>query len=208
MTGSVLLMAALATGLAVLGEGRPAFQGVDDRWMGLMNGSRSDAVTGVAHVLDTLGGPLGMILPLVVTGCLCVYGRWRSAVFVFTASIVSNVVVVLPLKQLVDRPRPPQPWVLVNDGSFPSGQVFTVTTLVMAVGVVLFPPLARRCWWIFAAALVAAMMWSRTWLHAQWLTDTVAGAAAGAGCVLVLWRAFAHLLAEEAARAASGRLWD
>lgn len=208
VTGAVLLIAALAIGFAVLGEERPVFQGLDDRWMSWMRGSPRGAATGLAHALDALGGPLGMILPLALTGCLCVYGRWRSAIFVFSAAVVANIVVVAPLKVLVDRPRPPRPWVLVNDGSFPSGQVFMVTALVVAAGVVLFPPVVRRCWWLFSTLLVGAMMWSRTWLHAQWLSDTVAGAAAGAGVVLLLWSAFGRLLAEEARRVASGRLWS
>ncbi|MBT2422477.1 phosphatase PAP2 family protein [Streptomyces sp. ISL-22] len=208
VVGSVLLVAVVMTGLALLGEGRPVFQGIDDRWMRSMQGSPDGVAARFARALDMLGGPLGVILPIALTGCLGIYGRWRSAVFVFTAGVVSNIVLVLPLKQLVDRPRPPWPWVLVSEGSFPSGQVFTVTTLVLTAGVVLFPPRARRWWWLFGAILVAATMWSRTWLHAQWLSDTVAGAAAGVGAVLLLWSAFAPLLKEEAARVASGRLWD
>ncbi|WP_051338233.1 phosphatase PAP2 family protein [Streptomyces flavidovirens] len=204
----MLLISVLAMGLGTLGEGRAVFQGLDDQWMNLMSESSSDAGTGLARALDRLGGPLGMIVPLILAGCLTVYGRWRSSVFVLAACVMGNIVVVLPLKWLVDRPRPPQPWVLVNDGSFPSGQVFTVTTLVLTAGVVLLPTVARRCWWALAVALVIAMMWSRTWLHAQWLSDTVAGAAAGVGVVLLLWSAFARLLREEAVRAASGRLLD
>ncbi|MEU9700585.1 phosphatase PAP2 family protein [Streptomyces sp. NPDC047981] len=206
--GSVLMAAALAVGLAALGEEPPVFQGVDDRWMSAMRGSPEDAVTGLARALDVLGGPLGVVVPLVLAGCLAVYGRWRSGAFVFAACVVANIVVVLPVKQLVDRPRPPEPWVLVGGGSFPSGQVFTVTTLVLTAGVVLFPSAARRWWWLFAAVLVAATMWSRTWMHTQWLSDTVAGAAMGVGVVLLLWAAFARLLEEEATRAASGRLWE
>ncbi|GGT12878.1 phosphatase PAP2 family protein [Streptomyces purpureus] len=208
LAGSLLVVAALAAGIATLGEGASAFQGIDDLWMSSMRGTPDDAVTGVAHALDVLGGPLGMVVPLVLTGCLAVYGRWRSGAFVFAACVLANIVVVLPVKQLIDRPRPPEPWVLVGGGSFPSGQVFTVTTLVMVAGVVLFPPAVRRWWWPFATVLVAATVWSRTWLHTQWLSDAVAGAAMGAGVVLLLWSAFARLLGEEACRAASGRLWD
>ncbi|MEU3691441.1 phosphatase PAP2 family protein [Streptomyces narbonensis] len=206
--GSSLMAAALVGGLATLGEGPPVFQGVDDLWMSAMRGSPDDAVTGLARALDILGGPLGMVVPLVLTGCLAVYGRWRSGAFVFVACVVANVVVVLPVKQFIDRPRPLEPWILVGGGSFPSGQVFTVTTLAMTAGVVLFPPAARRWWWLFAAVLVGATMWSRTWMHAQWPSDAAAGAAMGAGVVLLLWSAFARLLEEEAARAASDRLWD
>lgn len=208
ITGAVLVTAVLATGLALLGGGPPAFQGLDDRWMRAMQGVSGGAATHFARIFDLLGGPLEMILPLALAGCLGIYGRWRSGLFVFTAGVVSNLVVVLPLKQLVDRPRPPHPLVLVSGGSFPSGQVFTVTTLLLAAGVVLLPRRAWRWWGVVAAALIAATMWSRTWLQAQWLSDTVAGAAAGVGVVLLLWTAFARLLEEEARRAAADRLWD
>lgn len=173
-----------------------------------MQGASDGAAAHVAHAFDLLGGPLGVILPLTLTGCLGVYGRWRSGLFVFTAGVAANIVVVLPLKQFVDRPRPPYPLVLVSGGSFPSGQVFSMTTLLLAAGVVLFPRRARRWWWCLAAAVIAVTMWSRTWLQAQWLSDTFAGAAAGTGVVLLLWSAFARLLGEEARRAGADRLWD
>ncbi|MFE5619221.1 phosphatase PAP2 family protein [Streptomyces sp. NPDC056470] len=205
--GVALLAASLLFGLLLLTGDRPFTQGLDDRWAAAMNGSRADTATGFATVLDRLGGPIGVVLPLIVCACLCVYGRWRSALFVCAAAVVSSVVVVLPLKHLVDRPRPPHPWVLVNDGSFPSGQVFSAVTLMVAAAIVLLPPRARRWWWLVGAAYVVAMMWSRTWLHAQWLSDTLVGAVAGAGTCLLLWRAFAPLLRTEAERTASNSLW-
>ncbi|MCX4524245.1 MULTISPECIES: phosphatase PAP2 family protein [unclassified Streptomyces] len=206
-SGVGLLVAALLIGLLLRIVDRPFFQGFDDRWAASMDGSPADAATGFATVLDRLGGPLGLVLPLMLIGCLCVYGRWRSALYVFVAAVLTSMFVVMPLKQLVDRPRPPHTWVLVNDGSYPSGQVFSAVTLMVVAAVVLFPPRARRWWWLFAAVYVGAMMWSRTWLHAQWFTDTLAGALAGAGAGLVLWRAFAPLLETEAERVASNSLW-
>ncbi|MFF4420807.1 phosphatase PAP2 family protein [Streptomyces sp. NPDC001549] len=211
--GIALLVLALLAGLLLRLDRRPFFQGLDDRWAASVNDSAaggsggSDGLGGFTTVLDRLGGPLGMVLPLLVIGCLCVYGRWRSGLFVFTVTVVANLVVLLPLKQLADRPRPPHPLVLVNDGSYPSGQVFSAVTLVVAVAVVVFPPRARRWWWAFGASYVLAMMGSRTWLHAQWLSDTAAGALVGAGTCLVLWRAFAPLLETESERMASNSLW-
>ncbi|MER5733633.1 phosphatase PAP2 family protein [Streptomyces sp. NPDC002138] len=205
--GSALLLAPLLTGLLLRVDQRPFFQGIDDVWAGSANGSSAGAATAFALALDRLGGPLGLILPLMLTGCLCVYGRWRSALFVLATAIVADIVVVLPLKAVADRPRPPHPWVLVNDGSYPSGQVFSTVALVIAVAVVAMPPTARRWWWLFGGGYTAAMMWSRTWLHAQWLTDTFGGALAGAGACLLLWRVFARLLETEAERAAANTLW-
>ncbi|MGW6710199.1 phosphatase PAP2 family protein [Streptomyces sp. NPDC054956] len=205
--GAALTLLSLLTGLLLRVDERPFFQDLDDAWAASLNGSPADAASGFAIVLDRLGGPLGTVLPLMLIGCLCMYGRWRSGLFVFSTAIVANVFVVLPLKQLADRPRPPHTWVLVNDGSYPSGQVFTAVALVIAAAVTLFPPSGRRWWWLFGAAYTGAMMWSRTWQHAQWLTDTFAGALAAAGACLLLWRAFAPLLKTEAERMAANTLW-
>lgn len=205
--GTVLLLVPLLVALLLRAVERPFFQGLDDGWAAAVNSSSADGDGGFALVLDRLGGPLGLVLPLALIGVLCVYGRWRSALFVLAAAVAANLFVVLPLKQLADRPRPPHPWVLVNEGSYPSGQVFSAVTLVIVAGLVVFPPRARRWWWPVGAGYVLAMMGSRTWLHAQWLSDTFAGALLGAGSCLVLWRVFAPLLREEADRMAADSLW-
>lgn len=198
----LLLVSFLAAVLLRLG-GRPFFQGLDDHWAASVRGPAE----GFVLVLDRLGGPIGLVLPLGLIGGLCVYGRWRSGLFAFTVAVGANLLAVLPLKALADRPRPPYPAVLVNDGSYPSGQVFSAVALVFVVAVLAFPPRARRWWWPVGGAYVLAMMASRVWLHAQWLTDTFAGLVLGLGVCLVLWRAFAPMLEEEARRMASGTLW-
>ncbi|MFD4245926.1 phosphatase PAP2 family protein [Streptomyces sp. NPDC058525] len=205
--GIALLLLPLLVALLLRAVERPFFQGLDDWWEASVNNSSAAGDGGFALVLDRLGGPLGMILPLLLIGVLCVYGRWRSSLFVLAAAVAANVVVLLPLKRLADRPRPPHPWVLVNEGSYPSGQVFSAVTLVIVAGLVVFPPRARRWWWPVGATYVLAMMGSRTWLHAQWLSDTFAGALLGAGACLVLWRVFAPLLRTEAERMAADSLW-
>ncbi|WP_330309936.1 MULTISPECIES: phosphatase PAP2 family protein [unclassified Streptomyces] len=205
--GSILLLTTFVMGLLLRGGQRPFFQGADERLTAGMAGSTRGSTMELALFLDRVGGPMGVVIPLAVTGCLGVYGRWRSALFFFATSVLANLVVVLPLKAFVGRARPPHPWVLVSDGSFPSGQVFMMTTLLVAVGVVFLRPRTRLWGWIAFGLLVALMMWSRVWLHAQWLSDALAGAMAGAGAGLVLWRAFAALLRCEAERLAADRLW-
>jgi undecaprenyl-diphosphatase len=97
----------------------------------------------------------------------------------------------------VDRPRPAHPLVRVDHGSFPSGHSAGISLLVVVVGALLVPAARRRQWWIAGTVLTVAMMWSRTWLHAHWLSDTLAGAVAGAGAALVLWWLCTPLLARE-----------
>ncbi|MFF1641495.1 phosphatase PAP2 family protein [Streptomyces sp. NPDC058246] len=206
--GVILLLASFVMGLLLRGGGRPFFQELDERLTAGAASSVRGPVMGLALFLDKIGGPIGLVIPLAVTGCLGIYGRWRSALFFFATSVLANLVIVLPLKGFVGRARPPHPWVLVSDGSFPSGQVFMMTALLVAMGVVFLRPRARLWGWFAVGLFVALMMWSRVWLHAQWLSDTVAGAMAGAGSGLVLWRAFAGLLRREAERLAADRLWD
>ncbi|MEU8617278.1 phosphatase PAP2 family protein [Streptomyces sp. NPDC048623] len=207
--GLVLLIAVVAAGVHLRSAaGASGLQPLDDRWLRLMGEPRAGALQNLANSLDVLGGPLGMMVPLAFAGCLCVYGRWRSGLFVFTVAVVASAVVASLLKAVADRPRPPHPSVLVNDGSFPSGQVLAAVAFVIAVAVVAFGPRVRPWWWAFSALYVGAMAWSRTWLHAQWLTDALGGVLAGAGVALILWCAFAPLLRREAIRMAADRLWD
>ncbi|WP_232248744.1 phosphatase PAP2 family protein [Streptacidiphilus rugosus] len=110
------------------------------------------------------------------------------------------MVVVQVLKSAVDRQRPVHPLVLVDHGSFPSGHAFGAALLVVLVGALFVPAARRGRWWLFGCLFVLTMMWSRTWLHAHWLSDTVAGALAGTATALLLWCAFAPLLAREAGR--------
>lgn len=152
--GCGLLALGAAVGLLLRADREPFFQPFDHAWEQAMDGSRTDAASALAVLLDRLGGPLGTVIPLALLGALCVYGRWRSGLFVLAAGVAASVLVALPLKHLVDRPHPPHPWVLVNDGSYPSGQVFTAAALTVAAGAVLFRPLrppvalgggTRRC---------------------------------------------------------------
>ncbi|WP_405786267.1 phosphatase PAP2 family protein [Streptomyces sp. NBC_01367] len=179
----------------------PPFQGLDDRWLIWMGGPREGPYRVAAAALDLFGGPVGALLPLSLLILLLVRRRWVSAGFLLAATLGGNMLLVQGLKHLVDRPRPADPLVRVDHGSFPSGHAATAALLVVVLGVLLVPAARRRAWWIGGAAFTLAMMWSRTWLHAHWLSDTVAGAAAGAGVGLVAWWLFGPALARERARA-------
>ncbi|MEV7728844.1 phosphatase PAP2 family protein [Streptomyces sp. NPDC087917] len=178
----------------------PPFQGLDDRWLSWMGGPHEGLYAGVASALNWFGGPLGVVVPLALLVFLLVRARWVGAGFLLGAYLVGNVLVVQGLKYLVDRPRPAHPMVRVDHGSFPSGHAAGAALLVVLVGVVLVPAARRGGWWVGATLFTFAMMWSRTWLHAHWLSDTVAGAAAGAGAGLLAWWLCAPALARADAR--------
>jgi membrane-associated phospholipid phosphatase len=198
--GVILLLVTAAFAAAVLARpARPVFQGIDDAWLGLMGGPHDGLCAAVAAVLNRLGGPLGVVIPFGLLIALAIRRRWRSLLFLLTTYGLGNFVVVQALKSGVDRPRPAHPLVRVDHGSFPSGHSAGTALLVVVVGVLFISETRRRAWWAFGVALTIAMMWSRTWLHAHWLSDTLAGATTGAGTALVLWRLFSPLLTRERA---------
>ncbi|MDJ0381990.1 phosphatase PAP2 family protein [Streptomyces sp. G-G2] len=198
-TGGARRPGVLALGLALLGlaaavgfvvrrdTARPPFQGVDEHWLRWMGGPHEGLTSVCAAVLNWFGGPAGVVVPLGLLGLLLVRRRWVSAGFLFGAYLFGSLLVVQGLKYLVDRPRPAHPLVRVDHGSFPSGHAAGAALLVVLVGVLLVPLARRRAWWAGGAVFTLAMMWSRTWLHAHWLSDTAAGAAAGAGAGLLAW---------------------
>ncbi|MDT9688913.1 phosphatase PAP2 family protein [Streptomyces sp. P9(2023)] len=203
----VLVAALLLLGVSALpalairpDPANPPFQGLDDQWLAWMGGPHDGLYWIPAAVLNWFGGPLGVVVPLALLFFLLLRRRWTSAGFLLGVYFAGNLLVVQGLKRLVDRPRPANPLVRVDHGSFPSGHVAGAALLVVLVGVLLVPAARRRAWWLGGTVFTLAMMWSRTWLHAHWLTDTAAGAAAGAGAGLLAWWLCAPALARESDR--------
>ncbi|MFJ4776851.1 phosphatase PAP2 family protein [Streptomyces sp. NPDC088762] len=198
----LLLGTAALSALVVRSDvAHPPFQRLDDRWLAWMGGPHDGPYAALAAALNWFGGPIGVVVPLAVLTVLLVRGRRVSAAFFFLVYVGGNLAVVQGLKHLVDRPRPANPLVRVDHGSFPSGHAATAALLVVLVGALLVPAARRRAWWWAGTAFTLAMMWSRTWLHAHWLSDTVVGAAAGAGTGLLAWWLCRAALARENVRA-------
>ena len=105
------------------------------------------------------------------------------------------------VKALVDRARPPDGLVHPAGASFPSGHAaFAGATCVAAV--LLFTKVdgRRGPWWTLAAAGIAGMAWSRTYLQVHWLLDVIAGSLLGAGVALLVFAALQLLLRARSAR--------
>ncbi|MFD3676245.1 phosphatase PAP2 family protein [Streptomyces sp. NPDC058613] len=201
LLGLVLLGLAALAALVVRSDlADPPFQAFDDRWLGWMGGPHDGLYAAAAAALNWFGGPPGVVVPFGLLLVLLLRRRWVSAAFMLGVYLGGNLLVVQGLKHLVDRPRPADPMVRVDHGSFPSGHAASAALLVVLVGALLVPAARRRAWWIGGAVFTLAMMWSRTWLHAHWLSDTAAGAAAGAGAALVAWWLFGPALARESVR--------
>lgn len=203
--GAAMLAAVVLIAVLLRDPGSSAIQSVDDSWAGGMPGSSGGALSVLATVVEAgLGGPTGLMAPLGLVGWLLVCRRHWSALYALTTCVLANLVLVLPLKDAVDREHPEDPWTLVSGGSFPSGHAFTAAALVVVLGALVCRQASRRRWWWVGLCFVATVMWSGTWVRDSWLSDTVAGALVGAGTALLLWRAFAPLLRREALGAAAG----
>ena len=206
---SLGLVAAFALmGLLVAQDAAAPFtQPLDDWWRGLVGVGPDSGLYPSAlpmffqHLGEGPGALVGMIL---IPGALAFVGRWRSALFFLTVTLVGPGLFSQGMKNLVDRPRPAAdetlglfgPLFRVDHGSFPSGHAVSAGILIIAVAAVL-PPAKRRVWWFIGALIGPGMIWQRTLINAHWFSDAVFGVLGGASATLIIWWAFSTLLAKD-----------
>lgn len=172
--------------------------GFDTAWMNEIVEHRSTFWLIPSLVMNSLGGGIlgAVVIPVAVFVALLIWrGRWAAIYFAIAAPL-SGLLVQL-LKNAVGRPRPLEILVNADFGSFPSGHSANAATTAMVLAIV-FP-----LWWVrtAGAAYTVAMMLSRTYLGAHWISDTVGGLLLGAGVALIVWAPLAVRLHTE--RAAS-----
>jgi len=161
----------------------PPFQALDAGWNQVMLASRTPWLTSANRVLDFVGNA-GMVIYAAALFLALLRRHWRLAVFTAAANLAALAATHL-LKFLVGRPRPLDRLVHVDSGSYPSGHVSATVAAMVCTAIVI-----GRLWmWLSGAILSVAMMYSRTYLGAHWISDTVAGALLGAGLALLLWAA-------------------
>ncbi|MEV4611462.1 phosphatase PAP2 family protein [Kitasatospora sp. NPDC049258] len=199
LVGAAALAASLAiAGLLAADARTPVLRGFDTVLTGAMSGPHDSLFTVVSTIVQAgIGGPPGLVAPLLLAGYLLVCRRWWSALYTFLTCVVADVLVVLPLKSAVDRPRPADPWTLVDGGSFPSAHAYSAAAIAVVLGVVAAGGAGRLRWWLFGAGFTVLVIWTGVWLHSNWPSDAVAGALGGAGAALLLWRVLSPLLRRE-----------
>lgn len=177
---------------------------VDTAWNAAMSELWHPALVGFSRVMNWVGGgwvgvifvPIGAAIGLIV-----LRRPWAAAYFL--AAEAASAAGVQVLKHVFGRVRPEDILVISDYGSYPSGHVANAATIAVAA-VVIFP----RVWvGLIGAAWVVLMAFSRTYLHAHWLSDTVGGALVGAGAALLVAAAFAVPLLRERPDASSGAAW-
>ncbi|TFC05613.1 phosphatase PAP2 family protein [Cryobacterium adonitolivorans] len=191
ISGAVAVLLAFLLGALILtrGNGRPIE--ADAEWMEEILEHRSPVWEVPALVMNFLGAGIAgvIVIPLLIVVTLLVLKRPWAALYFVIATIVSAGLVQL-LKTLFGRARPEDMLITSDFGSFPSGHVANAATMAVALGII-FPWL----WvWIAGAVYTVAMMVSRTYLGAHWLTDTVGGLLLGVGVAVVLWAPLAAKL--------------
>ncbi|WP_298228659.1 phosphatase PAP2 family protein [Gryllotalpicola sp.] len=189
--GAIVLTGILGIIIALRGSNQFS---VDLSWMSEIIEHRSPLWTAPALFFDYAGGGVvgTIIVPPAIVLILVAFRRFWGAAF-FAIASVASVVTVEILKNTVDRTRPQEILVATDFGSFPSGHTADAATMA-GVLMLLFP----RIWvWISGVGWMALMAFSRTYLGAHWLSDTVGGVLLGGGIALITWAVLARPLARE-----------
>lgn len=197
---AVLLVAGLGAIIAYRDKNLPF--SFDLAWMGEILEHRSPFWTVPALVMNNVGGGLlgALVIPVLITATFLVLRRPWATLYFASATIVSAGIVQL-LKNVYGRPRPTDILVTSDLGSFPSGHVANAATMAVVLGIMLV-----RAWvWIAGVVYTLAMLISRTYLGAHWLSDTVGGLVLGAAVAVIVWAPLAYRLRLEQTNRAAAR---
>jgi membrane-associated phospholipid phosphatase len=204
VTPGVLLLCAFAVpgAMLVTGQGEPAFNGVDTAWQAYSFTLHSPLWDSVNSVLNWAGYVGILVFHVVLAAALLLWRRPMAAVFAASSGITALAFTQLA-KAVVGRDRPQGAKVLTDTGSYPSGHVSATTAFLLVLAL-----LIGRWWMTAIAALgVIAMMISRTYLSAHWLSDVLGGACLAAGVVLLMWWRFRNVCTKENMRAGGRTIW-
>lgn len=183
------LMVALSLTVAYRESSKPF--GFEAEWAERIVEHRSPFWTTIAMLFDALGGGLLslVVVPVGIAALLVLARRRWAAVYFLVASILTGLL-VQAVKHAIGRPRPLDILVSADYGSFPSGHAANAAITAVALGLIV-----RRWWmWTVGALYTLAMMVSRTYLGAHWLSDTLGGVLIAVGVAIALWGLFAARL--------------
>jgi membrane-associated phospholipid phosphatase len=198
---AAMRVAALLTALTgiVLAIHRPGWvPELDTATTSWLVAHRSVGFDVAALVITDLGSPVATAAAAVICAALLSW-RARSMIpgIVVIGTVSAAALASTALKAVVDRPRPPLQWlVLETDPSFPSGHVTGTAALlgITAVCVGMGRSRTVRAW--LAGGVVTGVLviaGTRLYLGVHWLTDVAAGAILAAVFVTIGTTVFAAL---------------
>ena len=172
---------AIIRGVVALGGRTPL--PMDEWWHALMVATLTNVGVVVAFVPSNVGSTIGMIVIGIIVCVLLWWKRGRGDAATFAAAIVLVVAIGAPMSYIIGRLRPDDSLAEKLATSFPSGHTAVATTFVVILGLLL------RRWYVWAVGVVwvLLMMWSRTYLHAHWLSDVLAGLCEGIAVAGLVW---------------------
>lgn len=163
----------------------PGVQRLDSDIHAWARESRTGGATLFFTILTIIGTPVGLgIIVLAIAGFLFLQRRWRWGAYLFITTITGGLL-NLQLKAFFARARPELAEALreAHGYSFPSGHAMGSAVVFGAVAYLAFRIVHR---WRHRAALIAfsftmivAISASRIYLGVHWISDVVAGIAAG-----------------------------
>lgn len=172
---------------------------MDEWWHATMVSTLTDGGVVAAWIPSIVGGTVGMIAVGVLLVGIFLWRKrpWDAA----TIGIAIVVVVALgaPMAAVIARVRPADSLAETVATSFPSGHTAVATTVAVTLGLLL------RRWYVWAigVAWVVWMMWCRTYLHAHWLSDVLAGLLEGIAVATLVWCAVETIRDRRAVRSAA-----
>ncbi|MEV0080870.1 phosphatase PAP2 family protein [Nocardia neocaledoniensis] len=181
---------------------------IDPRVLDWMIAHRGEPLTSIARFVTDLGDTLSMtILATLTVAWFAARRDWATVALVALTSAGAGVLVVV-IKRLVGRHRPPEVSRLVAEPSlsYPSGHTLGTTVVVGIVALTVIPGLRRR--WLRVAATVFAVLFpiavglSRIYLGVHWSTDVLAGWIFGLAWLTLCVTVFAWVYREHFAPAA------
>ncbi|AOX45573.1 MULTISPECIES: phosphatase PAP2 family protein [unclassified Microbacterium] len=156
---------------------------IDQWWDDAMADLANPVAVIVAWIPAIVGGTIGMIVIGVATTLVFLLRRRPWDALAVASSIALVVLIGAPLAAVIARARPADSLAETVATSFPSGHTAVATTIAVVLGLIL-----RRGWvWAAGVVWVVAMMWSRTYLHAHWLSDVTAGLLEGIAVSTLVW---------------------
>ena len=134
--------------------------------------------------------PWSLIMVLMVAGIFFIFKFRREAYFI--TSLLSSALVILGVKNIINRPRPTEFYVRLVEinrfQSFPSGHVMSYILffgfiIILMKNLKTIPNTIRQTITYISLFLMILIPFSRIYLGAHWLSDTIGGVILGLICL-------------------------